>query len=458
MKNRTHALLPLVVISLLLLAACSKPSGKNATQTSSPEGPTGAAVSAPPETPSPDLKDKNTNPQSPKAPPPTVQKPAARKQPKAVTPPTAVAENPAPATAPVPPPTTGPQTAPPPVIEVPAPEKPSVVSPPAARHVTIPANTLIAVRTVDSVDSRTDQVGQTFRATIDSDIIVDDDVVVPRNSDAYLKLIQVSSAGELRGKSELRLQLERIVIGKKSYNIESTVVERSAAAEGPKTARDIGIGAAIGAVIGAITGGGKGAAIGAGAGAGAGATVAAITKGEQVLVPSETRLEFRLERGVEVELLRPAWTPAPQPLSSSGPRRLGEDSLAPERSASTDRRKDCDVSGEWQLFIKGPERTRNLKLWFEQHGNNLTGRIADAMRGETALRGKVDGDSITFTTESRMRDQTIRSRYTGRVSGDRLRGTVTMRVIGNGFPGRLGRGGGRSNERSVDWTAERVQL
>jgi hypothetical protein len=306
------------------------------------------------------------------------------------------------------------------------------------------------------VDSRTDQVGQTFRASVDSDIIVDDDVVVPRNSDAYLKLIQVSSAGELRGKSELRLQLERILIGKKSYDIESSVVERSAAAEGPKTARDIGIGAAIGAAIGAIAGGGKGAAIGAGAGAGAGATVAAITKGEQVLVPSETRLEFRLERAVEVELLPAPPSPAPQPLSSSGPRRLGENSRAPESSRGTDRRK-ADVSGDWQLFIKGPQRTRNLKLWLEQDGTNLKGRITDTFRGETALRGKVDGDSITFTTESRIHNQTIQSRYSGRISGDRLRGTVTIRMIDNGFPGRLGRGGRGSNERSLDWTAERVQ-
>ena len=67
-----------------------------------------------------------------------------------------------------------PQTAPPPVVEAPAAlENPPVVSPPVARRVTIPANTAIAVRTIDSVDSRTDQVGQTFRASIDSDIIVD---------------------------------------------------------------------------------------------------------------------------------------------------------------------------------------------------------------------------------------------------------------------------------------------
>lgn len=166
----------------------------------------------------------------------------------------------------------------------------------------LPAGTLVPVRTSDSVDSRTDKVGQTFHAAVDEDVLLDGRTVIPKGADARLKLIQVSSAGEIRGKSELRLRLDQIVIGTTTYNIASDVVERAAAAEGPKTARDIAIGGAIGAVIGAVTGGKKGAAIGAGVGAGGGAVVAAITKGEQVLVPSETRLEFRLEEPIAFEV------------------------------------------------------------------------------------------------------------------------------------------------------------
>jgi hypothetical protein len=168
--------------------------------------------------------------------------------------------------------------------------------------VTLPAGTLIPVRMIDSVDSRTDQAGQTFGASIDSDISVGDQLVVPKGAGAELKLTRVSSAGGIRGKSELQLQLNRMVVGEKSYAVVSDVVERAAAAEGPRTARDIAIGGAIGAAIGAITGGKKGAAIGAGVGAGSGAAVAAITKGEQVLVPSETLLEFRLEQPVELQV------------------------------------------------------------------------------------------------------------------------------------------------------------
>ena len=174
------------------------------------------------------------------------------------------------------------------------------------RLVILPAGMLIPVRTIDSVDSRTDRVGRSFRASLDSEIVIDDGIVVQKGADASLKLVRVSSAGEISGKSELQLQLERIVVDSNSYVVVSNVIERSASAEGPKTARDIGIGAAIGAAIGAIAGGKKGAAIGAGVGAGSGAAVAAITKGEQVLVPSETRLEFRLQQPVKIAVaIRP---------------------------------------------------------------------------------------------------------------------------------------------------------
>jgi hypothetical protein len=175
---------------------------------------------------------------------------------------------------------------------------------PNIQRITLDAGTLIPVRTIDAVDSRTDKAGQMFHASIDSDISIEDEVVVPKGADATLKLVQVTSAGKLRGKSELQVQLVRLVVAGQTYKIVSNIVQRTGAAEGEKTVRDIGIGAAIGAAIGAIAGGGKGAAIGAGVGAGGGAAAAAITEGEQVVVPSETLLEFRLEKPIRIGIFR----------------------------------------------------------------------------------------------------------------------------------------------------------
>jgi tRNA-splicing ligase RtcB len=55
-------------------------------------------------------------------------------------------------------------------------------------------------------------------------------------------------------------------------------------------------GAGLGALIGGLAGGGKGAGIGALAGAAGGTALAASKKGEQLQIPSESLLEFRLEQ------------------------------------------------------------------------------------------------------------------------------------------------------------------
>jgi hypothetical protein len=52
--------------------------------------------------------------------------------------------------------------------------------------------------------------------------------------------------------------------------------------------------------VGALAGGGKGAAIGAASGATLGAGTEVLTKGQQVKIPSETRLTFRLQTPVQL--------------------------------------------------------------------------------------------------------------------------------------------------------------
>ena len=291
MKIYARASWAALLTIMLLFAGCSKPAAISDAEKAAAARDSQPAISAPAES--------TPSPVPAPAPPSTAAQPKAKPAPKAAV---------APKAAPVPEQDVSRQASVQPQVEPAPPVAKRTPGPPAPifLSVTLPAGTQIPIRTIDSVDSRTDQVGQTFNASIDSDVSQGDQVVIPKGADVRLKLTRVTSAGEIRGKSELQLQLDRITVGQKGYVVVSDVVERVAAAEGPKTARDIGIGAAVGAAIGAITGGKKGAAIGAGVGAGSGAVVAAITKGEQVLVPSETRLEFRLEQPVDIEVRYPS--------------------------------------------------------------------------------------------------------------------------------------------------------
>jgi hypothetical protein len=130
---------------------------------------------------------------------------------------------------------------------------------------------MVSIRMIDPVDSKTSHVGQTFKASLESPVIVDGLTVIPKGGDAFVKLMKVQSAGALSGTSELQLQLDRVYIGNKSYTVTSNDYDSVGDSQGKKAVKQTGVGAGIGAIIGAIAGGKKGAAIGAGVGGGAGA-------------------------------------------------------------------------------------------------------------------------------------------------------------------------------------------
>jgi len=177
---------------------------------------------------------------------------------------------------------------------------PATPPPPQPRTVTVPSGAIITVRTIDSIDSSVNTTGQVFKASLDAPIVVDDHVIVPKGADAYMKLENAKSAGKFAGKSELALGLQSVVFQGKTYTVATSDVKQSGASRGKDSAVKIGGGAALGALIGGIAGGGKGAAIGAAVGGGAGTGVQVFTKGKQVKIPSETRLDFTLEQPFDI--------------------------------------------------------------------------------------------------------------------------------------------------------------
>ncbi len=186
---------------------------------------------------------------------------------------------------------------PPPAAAAPAAAAPAAPQP---RVVEIPAGSTISVRMIDSVDSAVNHSGEIFRASLDAPLVVDNEVVVPAGNDVFVKLVDVKSAGRISGRSELRMELVRMQFQGKSYVLQSSTYEQAGTSRGKRTAAMAGGGAGLGALIGAVAGGGKGAAIGAAVGAAAGTGVQVATKGQQIKIPSETKLDFRLEQPVEI--------------------------------------------------------------------------------------------------------------------------------------------------------------
>jgi hypothetical protein len=166
--------------------------------------------------------------------------------------------------------------------------------------VTVPANQAILVRMIDSIDSKHNEVGDVFRASLETDLVGNNILIARRGSDVYGRLAYAKEAGHFSGSSELQLELTRLIIDGREFPIVSGDYTLRGKGRGEDTAKKVGGGAIAGAIIGGIAGGGAGAAIGAGVGSAAGAGAQILTRGHQVKVPSETLLEFRLDQPVTV--------------------------------------------------------------------------------------------------------------------------------------------------------------
>jgi hypothetical protein len=168
------------------------------------------------------------------------------------------------------------------------------------RKITVPAGTRILIRTVDALDSSKHKSGDRFTAELETNLQANDRVVAKRGTTVYGRLITAKSAGRFKGSSQLTLELTDIVIQGNAYPILTSTYEFKGSGEGKKTAGKVLGGAGLGAVIGGIAGGGTGAAIGVVSGAAAGTAVAGSKKGQQLFIPSESLLEFKLADAVSL--------------------------------------------------------------------------------------------------------------------------------------------------------------
>jgi hypothetical protein len=206
--------------------------------------------------------------------------------------------------------TIAPQAAPPPApASPPAPPRPAPPPAPAAApappapppSVTLTAGTLVPVRLGETLDSSRNRPGDTFSATLDAPLVVNGWVIAERGARAEGRIAEVEQAGRVRGLARLALELTAIHTSDgQTIHVRTASFERLGPESKKEDAEKIGIGAILGTVIGAVAGGGKGAAIGAAAGGAAGAGTVAATRGKPAVLPSETRISFRLDQPVTI--------------------------------------------------------------------------------------------------------------------------------------------------------------
>jgi len=175
----------------------------------------------------------------------------------------------------------------------PAAAAPTPASAPAAASssVTLPNGTMLLVRMMDSVSSKS-AAGANFTTKLEYDLVVGTTVAVKAGTVIYGKVQSSTQARRAVGKSTLDIRLAQMVTTGSPVPISTSGYQQAGAASIKKAAKGAAAGAAVGAIVDGGEGAGKGAAIGA--------TASLLKKGETVTIPPGTLLEFTLTQPVTV--------------------------------------------------------------------------------------------------------------------------------------------------------------
>jgi hypothetical protein len=166
--------------------------------------------------------------------------------------------------------------------------------------VVVPIGTNLRVRINQGMTSKSTAVGTTFDGVVLNDVVTGGSIAIPRGASIQGTVVAVHTAGELKGKGELKLQLNSVSLGGRVYPIATDFWwHQGVDKTGNTVGNTVGLGA-VGALIGAVAGGGVGAAVGAGVGGVAGLGVSAASGRGEASLPPEAILVFHLTQPADI--------------------------------------------------------------------------------------------------------------------------------------------------------------
>lgn len=173
----------------------------------------------------------------------------------------------------------------------------------AATHVTMPANTQIAVTLVDSIDTDVQVSGQEFGARLSRSIVVDGRTVFADGAGAKGVLNRVVESGRLKTPAELDFSLTSIMDPSGRWvNVSTVMIQEKKGSHTTREVAMIGGGALVGGIIGKIIDRQGSTEIGAAAGAAAGTGLSAATGKQDIFYGAGTEVVFFSSQSTQIAL------------------------------------------------------------------------------------------------------------------------------------------------------------
>lgn len=195
---------------------------------------------------------------------------------------------------------------PPPASRPPAPRPAPPARPAAPTSYSLSAGTSLDISVRDTITSKNAKVGDTFTATVSSDVKDrSGHVVIPAGSIVEGSVMDVKPAPSPTAAGTMVLAVKSVSVRGRSYDLDANIdsvatVMKNRGVTGGDAAK-VGAGAAAGAILGRIVGkNSKGTVIGGVVGGAIGAGVAAGTKDVDIIVPAGARAVLILKSALTV--------------------------------------------------------------------------------------------------------------------------------------------------------------
>jgi hypothetical protein len=151
------------------------------------------------------------------------------------------------------------------------------------QRVTLPPNTVISVRIADELSSNHNHEGDLFTGIVDPSVLVHDQVMIPRGTEAHVRMAYRKKGGHIKGKAQVSLELVSLVVNGKRLGVETDVEDRDKGAMQAKA----------GAEKQSVQHMGSATGLAGPAGAAAGPVIGVFTAAKVEIKPN-TRVEFTL--------------------------------------------------------------------------------------------------------------------------------------------------------------------
>jgi hypothetical protein len=183
-----------------------------------------------------------------------------------------------------------------PAVQGPGPAPSESAPAPTSQRLTAPVGTPVTVTITEQLSAKHNEVGDRFTGVIAEPVRASGGTIFSRGTRVAGTVVAAKGRGRFKGSGALGIELTSIA----GMPVSVNEYEKEQAGKGKRSAGFIGGGAGGGALIGGLAGGGKGALLGGLLGAGAGTAGAAFTGNKDIVIPSESRVTFRLRAPLTV--------------------------------------------------------------------------------------------------------------------------------------------------------------